>query len=169
MILTTKGRYAVMAMIEIAENNSDNPVTLAAISKKQKISLSYLEQIFAKLRKAGIVKAIKGPGGGYVLTKSKVNITIADIVIAIGETIKMTRCSNDKKSCLITNTQSISAKCKTHDLWRGLEKRIHAYLGSISISDICDNPESVSGDLICQNIGSRYEINKELTDEKNIF
>jgi Rrf2 family iron-sulfur cluster assembly transcriptional regulator len=165
MILTTKGRYAVIAMIEIAEDNSDNPVSLAMIAKKQKISLSYLEQIFAKLRKADIVKSVKGPGGGYVLAKSKVNITIADIVRAIGETINMTRCDNNKKGCLIINSPSkygkIDAKCKTHDLWRGLEKRIYAYLGSISLSDLCDDSGSMS-DVICQNIGSRYEMKQEL-------
>jgi Rrf2 family iron-sulfur cluster assembly transcriptional regulator len=165
MILTTKGRYAVIAMIEIAEDNSDHPVTLAVIAKKQRISLSYLEQIFAKLRKAGIVKSIKGPGGGYVLAKNKINITIADIVRAIGETVKMTRCDSDKKSCLVINGSSkgdkMTTKCKTHDLWRGLEKRIYAYLGSISLSDICDNSTSLN-DVICQNIGSRYEIKQEL-------
>jgi Rrf2 family iron-sulfur cluster assembly transcriptional regulator len=161
MILTTKGRYAVIAMIEIAEDNSNNPVTLSAIAKKQRISLSYLEQIFAKLRRAGIVKSVKGPGGGYILAKSKINVTIADIVIAIGENVKMTRCNSDKKSCLASNalpkSDRVNAKCKTHDLWRGLEKRIYAYLGSISLSDICDNSKSIS-DVICQNIGSRYEI-----------
>lgn len=159
MILTTKGRYAVIAIIELAESSCNKPLTLATIAKKQKISLSYLEQIFSKLRKAGLVRSVKGPGGGYILAKSKINITIADIIRAIGENIKMTRCSSNKKSCIASLTKNGSGnaqiKCKTHGLWRGLENRIYAYLGSVSISDICDGSmASATNDVICQNIGA---------------
>jgi Rrf2 family transcriptional regulator, iron-sulfur cluster assembly transcription factor len=131
MILTTKARYAVMAVIEIADNKNNQPVSLLTISKKQEISLSYLEQIFSHLKKSAIVKSIKGPGGGYVLGKNRNEITIAEIIKAIGEPIKMTRCSNIKKSCVTSGV-----KCKTHHLWHGLENKIYDYLSSISLQDL---------------------------------
>ncbi|OFW80572.1 MAG: hypothetical protein A2887_04290 [Alphaproteobacteria bacterium RIFCSPLOWO2_01_FULL_40_26] len=127
MILTTKARYAVMAVIEIAEDKNKQPVSLSTISKRQKISLSYLEQIFAHLKKSGIVQSIKGPGGGYVLQNQ--NITIAQIIKAIGEPIKMTRCTSEKRSCMNNG----KTKCKTHHLWHGLEQKIYEYLNSISL------------------------------------
>ena len=120
MILTTKARYAVMAVIEIAENKTNQPVSLQTISQRQKISLSYLEQIFLHLKKAGIVASVKGPGGGYILNKSRSDITISNIIKAIGEHIKMTRCNNGKRGCTNSGT-----KCKTHHLWYGLEKKIY--------------------------------------------
>lgn len=132
MLLTTKGRYAVMAVIEIAGNGSAKPISLSAIAETQDISLSYLEQIFMQLKNAGIVKAIRGPGGGYILARSGNEITIADIIKATGESIKMTRCSDQKKSCNISGV-----KCKTHHLWRGLEDNIYGYLNSITLADIC--------------------------------
>jgi len=130
MILTTKARYAVMAIIEIAANVDGAPLSLQTISKRQDISLSYLEQIFLRLKKAGIVSAIKGPGGGYILAKKREEITVAKIINAIGEPIKMTRCKNDKGGCM-----KISTKCKTHHLWHGLESRIYDYLDSISLQN----------------------------------
>lgn len=132
MILTTKARYAVMAIIDIADNKSGQPTTLLTISERQKISLSYLEQIFSRLRKAGLVESVKGPGGGYVLAKDCKQITIDEIIKAMGEPIKMTRCGNVKKSCISTNS-----KCKTHHLWNGLENKIYEYFNSISLADIC--------------------------------
>jgi Rrf2 family iron-sulfur cluster assembly transcriptional regulator len=132
MILTTKARYAVMAIIEIADSDSTRPTSLSLISQKQDISLSYLEQIFACLKNAGIVRSIKGPGGGYVLGKEHHEITVAEIIRAIGEPIKMTRCMDDKKGCM-----TVTTKCKTHHLWRGLENNIYDYLNSISLQDIC--------------------------------
>ncbi len=135
MILTTKGRYAVMAIIEIASNKEGKPVSLLTISDNQKISLSYLEQIFSYLKKSGIVQSVKGPGGGYILGKSQEEITIAAIIQAIGEQIKMTRCSSMKKNCLGGNSKT---KCKTHQLWKGLENSIYQYLASISLKNICN-------------------------------
>jgi Rrf2 family iron-sulfur cluster assembly transcriptional regulator len=132
MILTTKARYAVTAIIDIADNGLKQPVSLVAISKRQKISLSYLEQIFARLKKSGLVESIKGPGGGYNLSKARDQITIAEVINAIGETVKMTNCSNAKKSCITTGV-----KCKTHHLWNGLENKIYEYLNSVSLQDIC--------------------------------
>jgi Rrf2 family transcriptional regulator, iron-sulfur cluster assembly transcription factor len=133
MILTTKGRYAAMAVIEIADSANDEPLSLFTISQRQQISLSYLEQIFAKLKKAGIVKSVKGPGGGYFLGKPREEITVAEIIKAIGEPIKMTRCTKTQKSCV----GGTSTKCKTHHLWHGLENKIYEYLNSISLGDIC--------------------------------
>lgn len=130
MILTTKARYAVMAVIEISEEKNSQPVSLTTISDKQKISLSYLEQIFSRLKKAGIVDAIKGPGGGYILAKDAKEINIADIIKAMGESVKMTRCST-KDGCV-----TISSKCKTHHLWRGLENKIYEYLESIPLNSL---------------------------------
>lgn len=132
MLLTTKGRYAVMAVIEIAGNDSSCPISLSSIAEKQDISLSYLEQIFMQLKSAGIVKAVRGPGGGYILAKPRNEITIAEVIKATGESMKMTRCNSEKKSCNISG-----AKCKTHHLWRGLENKIYEYLNSISLDDIC--------------------------------
>jgi len=132
MILTTKARYAVMAVIEIADDKSLNPLSLSEISKRQNISLSYLEQIFSSLKKSGIVLSVKGPGGGYVLGKKTSEITIAQIIRAIGEPIKMTNCGVAKKTCLPKNV-----RCKTHHLWSGLENKIYEYLNSISLDKIC--------------------------------
>lgn len=135
MILTTRGRYAVMAMIDIADNESNCPISLTTISQRQNISLSYLEQIFTSLKKSDIVTSMKGPGGGYMLSKLSKEITIADIINATGESIKMTRCDNKSKSCTSKN----KTKCKTHNLWHGLEKNIFDYLKSISLHDICNS------------------------------
>jgi Rrf2 family transcriptional regulator, iron-sulfur cluster assembly transcription factor len=131
MILTTKARYAVMAVIEIADEKNNQPVSLLTISQKQEISLSYLEQIFSRLKKSGVVKSVKGPGGGYILAKKREEITIAEIIKAIGESIKMTRCGDIKKSCVTSGV-----KCKTHHLWHGLENKIYDYLNSISLQDL---------------------------------
>lgn len=131
MILTTKARYAVMAALEVASSGKDNPISLLTISNRQEISLSYLEQIFAHLRKANLVSSIRGPGGGYVLTQNGQDITIAQIIKAIGEPIKITRCSGK------ANCSSNKTKCQTHHLWQGLEGQIFDYLNSISLNDIC--------------------------------
>lgn len=131
MILTTKARYAVMAVIEIAANKNDAPVSLLTISQSQEISLSYLEQIFAHLKKAGIVESVKGAKGGYVLGKKHQEITVAQIIKAIGEPIKMTRCASENKGCMKS-----AVKCKTHHLWQGLENKIYDYLDSISLNKL---------------------------------
>lgn len=125
-----------MAIIEIADSSKEkrvSPISLSEISQSQNISLSYLEQIFSLLKKAEIVKSIKGPGGGYFLAKNHKEISIANIIKAIGEPIKMTNCSNGQKSCIKTK----STKCKTHHLWKGLEDNILQYLNSISLEDVC--------------------------------
>ncbi len=133
MILTAKARYAVMAIIELASHKNTSPITLSQIAKKQDISLFYLEQIFAKLKKSNLVQSIKGPKGGYLLNKNPHEISIATIIKAIGEPIKMTRCTTSSKAC---DSLSSKTKCKTHHLWQGLENKIYDYLDSISLQDL---------------------------------
>lgn len=133
MILTTKARYAVMAIIEISSQKTNKPLSLNEIARSQNISLSYLEQIFTHLKKNDIVKSVKGPGGGYILSKEKSQITVSDIIKAIDEPIKMTRCTLDISGCIATNNK---IKCKTHHLWHGLENRIYDYLNSISLDKL---------------------------------
>lgn len=136
-MLTTKGRYAVMAVIEVAGNNSDLPVKLANISENQDISLKYLEKIFAKLKKAKIVTAVKGPGGGYKLVSARDQITIENIIDAVDENLKMTRCSKNK------NCKKNGVNCQTHNLWKGLGKQIRDYFANISVDDILSGRVSV--------------------------
>ena len=132
MILGTKARYAVMAMVELAGREAAKPVTLAELSEAQEITIAYLEQIFAKLKKNGLVSSVRGPGGGYALAKPAAEILISDIIGAVDESLKMTRCSAHKDGgCMATKAQ-----CLTHDLWDGLEKQIFGYLHSISLADV---------------------------------
>jgi Rrf2 family iron-sulfur cluster assembly transcriptional regulator len=132
MILGTKARYAVMAMVELSGRDVAKPVTLAELSEAQEITVAYLEQIFAKLKKNGLVTSVRGPGGGYVLGRPAADILISDIIGAVDESLKMTRCSAHKHGgCMATKAQ-----CLTHDLWDGLEKQIFGYLHSISLADV---------------------------------
>lgn len=130
MMLTTKSRYAVMAVIEVANTNNKSPIRLADISERQNIPLNYLEQIFLKLKKASLVSSVKGPGGGYYLNLSSEKISIESIVDAVEENLKMTRCSKDK------NCRKNGINCKTHDLWKGLGRHIREYFANISIADV---------------------------------
>jgi Rrf2 family transcriptional regulator, iron-sulfur cluster assembly transcription factor len=127
--LTTKGRYAVTAMLDLAYHGEKNPVTLTDIAKRQEISLSYLEQLFARLRRSGMVEGVRGPGGGYQLSRKAELISIAAIIAAVDETIDSTRCGG-KSNC--QNNQP----CLTHDLWMGLSDQIRRYLDSISLQDV---------------------------------
>ncbi len=129
MRLTTKGRYAVTAMLDLAYHSEKKPVTLTDIAKRQNISLSYLEQLFAKLRRAGMVEGVRGPGGGYQLSREVSQINIADIITAVDETMDPTRCGGK------SNCQS-AQPCLTHDLWMGLSDQIRAYLSTISLQDL---------------------------------
>ena len=129
MRLTTKGRYAVTAMLDLAYHSEKRPVTLTDIAKRQSISLSYLEQLFARLRRAGMVEGVRGPGGGYQLSRDAAQINIADIITAVDETIDSTRCGG-KANC--QNSQP----CLTHDLWMGLSEQIRVYLSTISLNDL---------------------------------
>jgi Rrf2 family iron-sulfur cluster assembly transcriptional regulator len=132
MNLGTKARYAVMAMVDLAAQASDRPVRLAEIAARQEIPLAYLEQIFARLKTHGLVKSVKGPGGGYRLARPVSDTPISDIVMASDETIKMTRCeAHSSGGCMASK-----ARCLTHDLWDGLSGRIYDYFRSISLEDV---------------------------------
>jgi len=133
MILGTKSRYAVMAMVDLAINSCGKPLKLVEIAERQEIPLSYLEQIFSRLKNNGIINSIKGPGGGYLIEKDIGKLTIAEIIVAAEEQIKMTRCGEaGKGGCMATKAQ-----CLTHDLWEGLGDKIDDYFRSITLADIC--------------------------------
>jgi Rrf2 family iron-sulfur cluster assembly transcriptional regulator len=127
--LTTKGRYAVTAMLDLALNSQNHPVTLTEIAARQTISLSYLEQLFARLRKAGIVQGVRGPGGGYQLHQSPEKVSIAAIIEAVNEPLDSTKCGGE------ANCQHDSI-CLTHDLWVGLSEHIQSYLSAITLADL---------------------------------
>lgn len=132
MRLTTKGRFAVTAMIDLALRNASAPITLAAISQRQAISLSYLEQLFGKLRRGGLVESTRGPGGGYSLGHAAADITVADIVLAVDEPLDATRCGG-KENCGVDG-----GRCMTHDLWSRLSDRMLEFLESVSLQDLVD-------------------------------
>lgn len=135
MRLSTKGRYAVMAMADLASHDPDGrAVSLAEIAGRQEISLSYLEQLFAKLRRAGLVASVRGPGGGYRLSRPAADVRVADIIMAVDEPIATTRCKpGSAKGCTGT-----SARCLTHDLWEELGRQIVVFLSSVSLADVVE-------------------------------
>ena len=133
MRLTTKGRFAVTAMIDLALRSNAGPVALAAISARQQISLSYLEQLFGKLRRHELVESTRGPGGGYSLGRSAAEITVADIIVAVDEPIDATDCSGSE-GCMGEDT----GKCMTHDLWAGLNAKMIEFLDSVSLKKLVD-------------------------------
>ena len=132
MRLTTKGRYAVTAMLDLAINYKDGPITLSDISKRQGISLSYLEQLFSKLRKNGLVDSARGPGGGYRLSRNAQEIAVADVITAVDEKIDVTRCDG-KGNC------QEGQPCLTHELWQDLSCRIYDFLNGISLGQLVEN------------------------------
>ena len=134
MRLSTKGRYAVMAMVDLAQHAGEGPVCLSDIADRQEISLSYLEQLFAKLRRGGLVKSVRGPGGGYLLTHDRNHTRIADIILAVDEPIRATRCTPG----LAVGCRGDRTRCLTHDLWEELSNQIHLYLSSVSLGDVCE-------------------------------
>ena len=134
MRLTTKGRYAVTAMLDLAIHARQGPVSLNDISGRQGISLSYLEQLFAKLRRNGLVSSVRGPGGGYRLSREDVAINVADIVDAVNESMDATRC-NRKGDC------QDGVECLTHHLWMDLSDQIHAFLKDISLNQLIGRRE----------------------------
>lgn len=143
MKLTTKGRYAVTAMLDLALRYDKGAVTLADIAKRQGISLSYLEQLFAKLRRSGLVDSVRGPGGGYTLAMEPNKISVAEIIVAINENIDATRCGGEK-NCHGDET------CLTHQLWEDLSTRIHEFLSGITLGDLVTKPH-------VQEVASRQE------------
>jgi Rrf2 family iron-sulfur cluster assembly transcriptional regulator len=134
MRLTTKGRYAVTAMLDLSINASDGPVTLSDISKRQDISLSYLEQLFSKLRKQELVSSVRGPGGGYLLGRKDADIDVAEIIDAVSESMDTTKCQG-KGDC------QGGEMCLTHHLWESLSDQIHNFLSNISLADLVTKRE----------------------------
>ena len=135
MELTTKGRFAVTAMLDLAIQHSRDPVTLAEISQRQKISLSYLEQLFGKMRRRALVNSVRGPGGGYNLARATHQISVADIIVAVDEPIDSTRCGG-KEDC------NDGEKCITHDLWEKLNEHIFDYLGAVTLKQLVDDQQA---------------------------
>ncbi len=134
MKLGTKGRYAVMAMVDLACHSDGRPVALADIAARQEISLSYLEQLFAKLRRGGLVKSVRGPGGGYLLAHGRDETRISDIILAVDEPIQAVRCTPGAA----IGCRGDRSRCLTHDLWEELSNQIHLYLSSVSLGDVCE-------------------------------
>ncbi|MDD3608409.1 MAG: Fe-S cluster assembly transcription factor [Halothiobacillaceae bacterium] len=143
MKLTTKGRYAVTAILDLALHDGQGPITLSDISSRQGLSLSYLEQLFALLRRRGLVSSVRGPGGGYTLGRPASEIHIAEVIAAVDESVDATRC--DRKG----NCQG-DVKCLTHDLWTSLSDQIYGFLSGISLADLM-----------------RYEGVQEVADRQN--
>lgn len=134
MRLSTKGRYAVMAMADLASHSGGKPVALADIADRQEISLSYLEQLFGKLRKGALVKSVRGPGGGYLLARPGSDIRISDIILAVDEPIQATRCTPGTPAGCHNN----KGRCLTHDLWEELSNQIYLYLSSVTLDDVVE-------------------------------
>ncbi len=129
MRLTTKGRFAVTAMLDLALHEVDKPVTLAGISERQGISLSYLEQLFSRLRRNGLVNSARGPGGGYRIARQHAEISVSDIITAVDELIDTTQCGGEE-NCHDEH------RCMTHDLWTTLNSKILEYLSGVSLADL---------------------------------
>jgi Rrf2 family iron-sulfur cluster assembly transcriptional regulator len=154
MKLSTKGRYAVMAMVDLATQSAQQkPIALADIAERQEISLSYLEQLFGKLRKGGMVRSVRGPGGGYLLARSAADTCVSDIVKSVDEQIKATRC----KPGTSDGCHSNKSLCLTHDLWEELGNQIHQFLSSVSLEDIVDKKIPGSGSQFFDNVDNRSQ------------
>jgi Rrf2 family iron-sulfur cluster assembly transcriptional regulator len=143
MRLTTKGRFAVTAMMDLALRGESGPVTLAEISGRQGISLSYLEQLFGKLRRHELVSSVRGPGGGYRLAKQTEDIAVADIILAVDEPIDATQCAG-KENCQDDH------KCLTHDLWANLNTHIFNYLRSVTLAELVRNHQNAGSVSVIQ-------------------
>jgi len=132
--LSTKGRYAVMAMADLAHHSNGKPVALAEVAERQEISLSYLEQLFGRLRRGGLVSSVRGPGGGYLLARNTADMRVSDIILAVDKPIKATRCKpGSPKGCHLHK-----GRCLTHDLWEELGNQIYLYLSSVTLADVCE-------------------------------
>jgi Rrf2 family transcriptional regulator, iron-sulfur cluster assembly transcription factor len=151
MRLTTKGRYAVTAMLDLAINQDQGPITLSDISQRQGISLSYLEQLFSRLRNKGLVDSTRGPGGGYRLSRHADKIAIAEVIAAVDEAVDATRCKG-QKNC------HDSRACLTHQLWTDLSEQIREFLTGITLAEVLDKrPQEVSKEIARQNKGKNKE------------
>lgn len=139
----------MMAMVDLAQNSAGQPVSLADIAVRQAISLSYLEQLFAKLRRAGLVESVRGPGGGYRLSDTPDDIRVSEVIVAVDEPIKTTSCTPGTSiGCILGST-----RCMTHDLWEELGHQIHGYLSSVSLTDVCTG-RIYAGPMRAQNLAA---------------
>jgi len=143
MRLTTKGRFAVTAMIDLALRQSSGPVTLATISQRQQISLSYLEQLFGKLRRSDLVESTRGPGGGYSLGKSAGDITVADIIASVDEPLDATHCGG-RANCMGNE----EGQCMTHELWTALNQRMVEFLDSVTLQSLVDQQHAKGHEVL---------------------
>ena len=141
MRLTTKGRFAVTAMIDLAMQPGSGPVTLAEISQRQKISLSYLEQLFGKMRRRALVDSVRGPGGGYLLAKDMAQVSVADIIVAVDEPIDSTQCGGEE------NCRD-GQKCITHDLWTNLDQHVVDYLSAVTLKQLVDEQKATQNGVV---------------------
>ena len=153
MRLTTKGRYAVTAMLDLALNQDQGPISLADIAQRQDISLSYLEQLFSRLRKQALVSSVRGPGGGYTLGRDALSINIAQVITAVDESLDTTACGGTGKC-------HGDQPCLTHALWQDLSNSIHDYLSSISLQDVI-NGHSAAQEANITKIAPRIELKKQ--------
>ncbi|WP_018936596.1 Rrf2 family transcriptional regulator [Thioalkalivibrio sp. ALJ24] len=135
MKLTTKGRYAVTAMLDVATHTREGPVSLAEVAGRQKLSLSYLEQLFSRLRKQGLVVSSRGPGGGYALSRDAGEINVAEIIMAVDEPVDVTRCGG-KANC------NKNSRCLTHDLWADLSDQVYDFLSNRSLAEVLERHEA---------------------------
>lgn len=135
MKLGTKGHYTVMALVDLAYYGKDKPLPLSEIAERQALPISYLEQLFVKLRQKGFVVSTRGQQGGYQLAREAKNIQVSDILEAIGESIKTTRCNNDHTTSCLGN----KSRCLTHHLWAGLGQQVRQYLQQVSLEDVCES------------------------------
>lgn len=152
MRLTTKGRFAVTAMLDLAMHEAEKPVTLAGISERQNISLSYLEQLFSRLRRSGLVKSVRGPGGGYLIAKAHSDISISAIISAVDEQIDATQCGG-QENC------RDERRCMTHNLWSSLNVQILEYLSGISLNDLVASQHASKPVLITSKKGFNKQVN----------
>jgi Rrf2 family iron-sulfur cluster assembly transcriptional regulator len=140
MRLTTKGRFAVTAMLDLALRHQHGPVTLAGIGARQSISLSYLEQLFGKLRRHALVQSVRGPGGGYCLARSTEKVSVADIILAVDEPLDATQCRG------MENCRE-DKRCMTHNLWATLNEKLYEYLNSVTLQDLVNEQLAKNGNV----------------------
>jgi Rrf2 family iron-sulfur cluster assembly transcriptional regulator len=157
MRLTTKGRFAVTAMIDLALRQDEGPVTLAGISERQNISLSYLEQLFGKLRRHNLVSSVRGPGGGYYLARPMNGISVADVIVAVDEPLDATQCGG-KKNCHDDH------RCMTHDLWEGLNRHMFDFLNSVDLATLVQQQRQRRGPTVLrdQRVRGRARVGSKL-------
>jgi Rrf2 family iron-sulfur cluster assembly transcriptional regulator len=151
MKLTTKGRFAVTAMLDLALHGSDGPVTLAGISERQKISLSYLEQLFGKLRRRELVESVRGPGGGYFLAREATQLSVADIVRAVEEPLDSTQCGG-RENCHDNH------RCMTHELWEELNATVYGFLANVKLSQLVERQRTKPVSLVRQAKGHTHPV-----------